>query len=68
MIRRLLTIVSSCAAMTASVAAPAHYTMADFDRVPKIDVHVHLHGDLPEFLARARADNVRLLTDRKSVV
>ncbi len=62
MIRRLLALVSSCAAMMASAAAPAHYTMDDFDRVPKIDVHVHLHGDLPEFLARARADNVRLLT------
>jgi predicted TIM-barrel fold metal-dependent hydrolase len=39
-----------------------HYAMADFDRVEKIDVHVHLHGELPGFLARARADNVRLLT------
>jgi len=62
MIRRLLALVWSCAAMAASVAAPAHYTMGDFDRVPKIDVHVHLHGALSEFLARARADNVRLLT------
>jgi hypothetical protein len=62
MMRRLLALLSSFAAMAASAAAPAHYTMADFDRVPKIDTHVHLHGDLPEFLAKARADNFRLLT------
>ncbi len=43
-------------------ARAAHYTVADFDRVPKIDVHVHLHGELPVFLAKARADNMRLLT------
>jgi predicted TIM-barrel fold metal-dependent hydrolase len=60
--RRLLALIPLFAAMAASAATPAHYTMADFDRVPKIDVHVHLHGDLPEFLARTRADNFRLLT------
>jgi predicted TIM-barrel fold metal-dependent hydrolase len=62
MMRRLLALVPLVASMAAGAAAPAHYTMADFDRVPKIDVHVHLHGDLPEFLAKTRADNFRLLT------
>ncbi len=39
-----------------------HYTMADFERVPKIDAHVHLHGALPVFLKRAHDDGFRLLT------
>jgi len=43
-------------------AAADHYALADFDAVAKIDVHVHLHGELHDFLARARADNFRLLT------
>jgi predicted TIM-barrel fold metal-dependent hydrolase len=62
MIRHRLAGLALLAWTTAPAAAPAHYTMADFERVPKIDVHVHLHGDLDAFLARARADNVRLLT------
>jgi predicted TIM-barrel fold metal-dependent hydrolase len=60
--RRLLASTTLLLAALARAAAPAHYTMADFERVPKIDVHTHLHGDLPVFLAKARADDVRLLT------
>jgi predicted TIM-barrel fold metal-dependent hydrolase len=60
--RRLLALVVGLALGTARAAAPAHYTMADFERVPKIDVHTHLHGELPVFLAKARADGMRLLT------
>ena len=59
---RLLALATLCLVAAARAAAPAHYAMADFDRVPKIDVHTHLHGELPVFLAKARADNVRLLT------
>ena len=62
MMRTLLALAWLCAAATARAAAPAHYAMADFDRVPKIDAHTHLHGELPVFLAKARADNMRLLT------
>jgi predicted TIM-barrel fold metal-dependent hydrolase len=54
--------VAALACGTVQAATPAHYGVADFDRVAKIDVHVHLHGDLPAFLAKARADNMRLLT------
>jgi len=39
-----------------------HYTESDFDHVEKIDTHVHLYGDVPEFLARAQSDGFRLLT------
>lgn len=38
------------------------YADEDFQRIDKIDAHVHLHGPLPVFIARARADNFRLLT------
>ena len=62
MMRRWLALAGLCVVASAHAASPAHYTLADFDRVPKIDVHTHLHGELPVFLAKARADNVRLLT------
>lgn len=38
------------------------YTEEDFARTEKIDTHVHLYGDLPVLLARAKADGFRLLT------
>lgn len=45
-------------------AAPSedHYTLADFERVPKIDAHVHLHGTAQRFMAQAAHDNFRVLT------
>jgi predicted TIM-barrel fold metal-dependent hydrolase len=43
-------------------AEPATYAERDFPRVEKIDTHVHLHGSLPKFMKRARADGFRLLT------
>jgi predicted TIM-barrel fold metal-dependent hydrolase len=49
-----------------SVAAiakpPAAYADEDFRRVDKVDLHVHLYGELPEFLKRATADGFRVLT------
>jgi hypothetical protein len=39
------------------------YTMRDFDKVPKIDAHLHLHGENQDaWLALARKDNFRALT------
>ncbi|WP_129777645.1 amidohydrolase family protein [Peristeroidobacter soli] len=38
------------------------YQDADFVKIEKIDTHLHLHGTLPTFVARAAADNFRLLT------
>jgi len=55
-------------ALAALSALPAHaandsYTMADFEKVAKIDAHLHLHGDSQTaYLAQARKDNFRALT------
>jgi predicted TIM-barrel fold metal-dependent hydrolase len=46
----------------AVAAEVATYSDSDFSRVEKIDTHVHLHGALPQFMKRARADGFRLLT------
>jgi predicted TIM-barrel fold metal-dependent hydrolase len=57
----------SCCALLAWALAfakptPATYSEQDFSRVDKIDMHVHLHGEMPAFIARAKADGFRLLT------
>jgi predicted TIM-barrel fold metal-dependent hydrolase len=46
----------------AAQAAPPVYRDEDFARVEKIDTHMHLHGELPQFMARAQADGFRILT------
>jgi Amidohydrolase len=38
------------------------YTMKDFSKVEKIDVHVHVNAENPAFLEQAKADNFKLLT------
>jgi predicted TIM-barrel fold metal-dependent hydrolase len=48
--------------MIALAADPSRYGESDFARVEKIDTHVHLHGSLPKFMQRAKADGFRLLT------
>ncbi|KQQ36002.1 hypothetical protein ASF61_07240 [Duganella sp. Leaf126] len=59
---------AAVAAMTAAlIAAPCSaadgYTMGDFETVPKIDAHLHLHGASQHaWLALARKDNFRALT------
>jgi hypothetical protein len=45
----------------AVAAAPASYTMADFDRVEKIDAHLHLHNDATAFMKLARKDKFKVL-------
>jgi predicted TIM-barrel fold metal-dependent hydrolase len=50
------------AGLCAAAAADEHYTMADFERVQKIDAHLHLHGPADRFMARAAADGFRVLT------
>ncbi|HEY0941192.1 MAG TPA: amidohydrolase family protein [Steroidobacter sp.] len=47
--------------LVASAEQPP-YRIDDFARVEKIDAHIHLHGSLPTLMARAAADNFRLLT------
>lgn len=39
-----------------------YYTIADFDKVEKYDVHSHIDADDTTFIVQARKDNLRLLT------
>ncbi|MCG3154279.1 MAG: hypothetical protein DKINENOH_00873 [bacterium] len=39
-----------------------HFTIADFQRVKKIDAHVHINASDAAFVEAAQADNFRLLT------
>jgi len=48
---------------TPAAAQPdARYTLADFDQVPKIDAHVHLHSAAPDFAEAARRLRFKVLT------
>src|SRR5271165_3300841 len=49
--------VGRCAA-----ADELYYSIDDFYRVPKIDMHMHLHSTGPAFMAEAKADNFRVLS------
>lgn len=66
MVRKLLVFLTALCAASVSAAAftadTSTYGTTDFARVDKIDTHVHLHGTLPAFMARAQADGFRLLT------
>jgi hypothetical protein len=63
------TLVSSVAALLAGAAffsaraadVPS-YTMADYARVAKIDVHLHLHNPGPAFMQAAKRQNFRVVT------
>ncbi len=55
------------AAAPAAVPAPTSdalrfYRASDFDRIDKIDAHVHIHGSAERFMALAMRDRVRILT------
>lgn len=39
-----------------------HYTLADYDRVEKIDAHMHLHSADPGFLQAAEREHFKVLT------
>lgn len=39
-----------------------YYTLDDFDRVPKIDAHVHIRTSDPAFIEQAKTDRFRLLS------
>lgn len=43
-------------------ASEAHYQLMDFERVPKIDAHMHVHGAADRLMRQAIADNFRILT------
>jgi hypothetical protein len=50
--------------LTTSYVATAatFYSAADFDKVEKIDAHVHMHGSADRFVQLAIRDNFRILT------
>jgi hypothetical protein len=51
-----------CLQYAATGCAADRYTPADFERVEKIDAHVHLHDPGPGFIEQAIHDHFRLLT------
>jgi predicted TIM-barrel fold metal-dependent hydrolase len=61
-------LVSSVAALLAGAAffsaqaAESSYTMADYARVAKVDVHLHLHNGAPAFMEAAKRQNFKVLT------
>lgn len=61
-------LVSSVAALLAGAAffsaqaAESSYTMADYARVAKVDVHLHLHSGTPAFMEAAKRQNFKVLT------
>ncbi|MET0498361.1 MAG: amidohydrolase family protein [Steroidobacteraceae bacterium] len=61
-LQRFLICAGMILAVGVNAAEPATYGAGDFSRIEKIDTHVHLHGKLPVFMARARWDGFRLLT------
>jgi Amidohydrolase len=63
--RNLLSLLAALlagAAFSAAVAAESSYTMADYERVGKVDVHLHLHNPAPAFMAAAKRQNFKALT------
>ena len=57
-----LALSASLAASTALAQPEAHYTLADFDKVAKIDSHMHLHNPESGFIDAARRSNFKVLT------
>lgn len=63
--RNLLSLLAALlagAAFSGAVAAEPSYTMADYERIVKIDAHLHLHNVNPAFMAAARRQNFKALT------
>jgi predicted TIM-barrel fold metal-dependent hydrolase len=52
----------ACCVQSVQSAEPDRYGDEDFTRIKKIDTHMHLHGELPIFIARAKEDRFRLMT------
>lgn len=48
--------------LPAAAAQDAHYGMADFYRVEKVDTHMHLHSTKPDFMKEAQRDHFRVLS------
>ena len=59
---RIAALLAGAAFSPAMAADAAHYTMADYGRVVKIDAHLHLHNPDPAFLEAARRQRFKVLT------
>ena len=59
---RVAALLAGAAFFSAGAADASSYTMADYGRVSKIDVHLHLHNPAPAFMAAAKRQNFRVLT------
>jgi predicted TIM-barrel fold metal-dependent hydrolase len=57
-----LALIAACATAAAADGTSGYYTVADFQRIDKIDAHVHLHGPAERFMAQAIADRFSVLT------
>jgi len=62
MMKRLLCTALLIVATQASRAAETYYTQADFYRVEKIDMHMHLHSVSPEFMHEVQRDHFHVLS------
>ena len=54
--------VAAAALGPAAAQDGARYTLADYDKVPKIDTHMHLHNPESTFVEAARAQKFKVLT------
>ncbi len=59
---RIAALLAGAAFFPAMAKDAPSYTMADYGRVVKIDVHMHLHNPSPAFIAAAKHQNFKVLT------
>ena len=58
----MLLVAAACAAPVPAAPTDAHYTLADFGSVEKVDAHIHVHGKADRLMQQAIADHFSLLT------
>jgi predicted TIM-barrel fold metal-dependent hydrolase len=61
-VRRLALVIATLLVEALAHAEQPAYQESDFEKIEKIDTHVHLHGSLPTFMSGAATDNFRVLT------
>src|SRR4051812_48886596 len=57
-----LWVLQGTSALAAPTSSSGHYSEEDFQRVDKIDAHVHIHGAAEQFMSQAISDGFRVLT------
>lgn len=61
-VRSGIAIVLAVGAASATARPVTHYTLADFDRIEKIDTHVHANVDDPAFINLAKKFNFKVIS------